>query len=150
MSKIRFFLFFLLILSCQKDKYDVIPDVYVNVEINLNVFPIGVGEIRFFCAKDLNVNSLGYNNNGILVIRKGITDDPVSDFEAYDRTCPVCISYGNKVVDKTVTSGIVKCSHCGTQFNLYENGLALGKNYYLKQYNAIYNNNNNILSVINR
>lgn len=149
MTKIIFFFFLLMFFSCQKDQYDVIPDVYINVDINLNIFPVGVGDIRIFDAKDLNVNSLGYNNNGILIIRKGISDNPTEDFEAYDRTCPVCISYGNKVVDKTTTTGIVKCSHCGTQYNLYENGIAINKNLFLKKYKVFYNVNNNTLRVMN-
>jgi len=149
MSKIHIFLFLLFVFSCKKDKSDVIPDVPINVVINLNIFPIGVGEIRLFDAKDLNVSSLGYNNNGILVIRKGIGDNPANDFEAYDRTCPVCITYGNKVVDKTTTTGVVKCTHCGTQYNLYEEGFAIDKNFFLKKYKVYFNPNYNTLTVMN-
>ena len=90
-SKVRFFLFpvlFLALISCSKDKNDVIPYTYVNFTLNL-YDPQFTNDLNpIFGSVIINANtnnwpySGGFNDNGIIIFNGG------DQFYAYDRTCP--------------------------------------------------------------
>jgi hypothetical protein len=144
---ITFFLFvsFLVITSsCNKDKYDVIPDVYVDFTIRFDdpqFWNISTPTTSVIVTSDKMANwtgSIGYDNNGIIVYNSG--DEFGHRFYAYDRTCPNC--YKNAALSIIVnTDGgyTAVCPECGTTYLLPSNGTptAAGPgNYMLKNYHT--------------
>ena len=127
-SKIRFFLitmaFVLALSSCNK-KNDVIPDVYVNFDINLtdvqfsnlNVFGGSVAvDSR---TNNWGIGAAGYDGNGIIICFG------VEEYYAYDRTCPhdyVVNNLSIKVNIDPTNSIIAICPKCGTKYGLTVGG----------------------------
>ena len=153
-SKIRFFLitmaFVLALSSCNK-KNDVIPDVYVNFDINLtdvqfsnlNVFGGSVAvDSR---TNNWGIGAAGYNGNGIIICFG------VEEFYAYDRTCPhdyVVNNLSIKVNIDPTNSTIAICPKCGTKYGLTVGGTpasGIGR-YPLKNYRTSFQGNYVIVS----
>jgi nitrite reductase/ring-hydroxylating ferredoxin subunit len=141
-SKIQFFLIASLIISaltsCKNEENDVIPDVYVNFNIDL------INDIEF---KDLNaignhvivtrltnnwgLSSAGFDNNGIIVYRSLL-----DEFNAYDRTCPHDYVTDKLSIKVNVDFTIAICPRCSTNYALSAYGTPVsgpGK-YPLKNY----------------
>lgn len=127
-SKISFFSIIITIIgllsSCNKGN-DVIPDVYVNFNLDLNdpefVSLNGFGGSVTVNAQTNNwgQNAAGYDGNGIIV------HAGVDEFFAYDRTCPHDYAENNlsqKVnIDPTFSIYAV-CPKCGTKYALSAGG----------------------------
>ncbi|MBK7712661.1 MAG: hypothetical protein IPJ37_18155 [Bacteroidales bacterium] len=124
-SKIGFFLFTitlaLLLLSCNKAKNDVIPDVYVNFTLDINdpefisLTAIGSDTV------DANTNNwgngaAGFNGNGIILYNGG------DDFYAFDRTCPHDYEVNALSVKVKIDFTIATCPKCGTVYSLSASG----------------------------
>jgi nitrite reductase/ring-hydroxylating ferredoxin subunit len=154
-SKIRFFLIavtFVFILSSCNKKNDVIPDTYVNFDIDLN--DVQFHDLSMFggsIAVDSHTNNLGYraagyDGNGILICYG------VEEYYAYDRTCPhdyVVNSLSTKVNIDPSNSTLAVCPKCGTKYALTVGGTpasGVGR-YPLKNYRTKFYGN--ILSVWN-
>jgi hypothetical protein len=127
-SNLRFFLisglFILLAGSCTKEKYDVIPDVYVDFTIDLYDvdFSIlnGIGNYVYINAITNNwgQSAAGYDGNGIIVFSSNL-----DEFSAYDRTCPQDYALtGLSVKVNLVDIYYAECPECKTRYALTANG----------------------------
>jgi nitrite reductase/ring-hydroxylating ferredoxin subunit len=124
-SKIGFFLFILafpsVLVSCNKEKNNVIPDVYVNFTLDLtdpefvNLTSIGADTVD---ARTNNWGSgaAGFDGNGIIIYNGG------DDFYAYDRTCPHDYEINGLSVKVKVDFTIATCPKCGTVYSLAASG----------------------------
>jgi len=120
-SKIGFFLFAMtlavILSSCNKNKNDVIPDVYVNFTLDINdpqfvnLIAIGADTVD---ARTNNWGSsaAGFNGNGIIIYNGG------DDFYAYDRTCPHDYMLNGTNVKVIADFTIARCPLCGTVYSL--------------------------------
>lgn len=140
LSKIRFFLIFtvtvLVMLSCDREKNDVIPDAYVSFTIDLRDFPAlaSIAGVDTVDSKDLRLSDRryagGYEGSGIILYNSDY------GFFAYDRTCPHDFVTNNKVVPVKAEGLFATCPVCKTTYALPNNGMPYsgpGK-YYLKNY----------------
>ena len=144
------------LISCNKEKYDPIPDTAVNFPMDL------INDTKFnglqFKGNSVVVTSAtnnygsraaGFNHNGILVYRS-LNDE----FMAFDRTCPHCYAtdkYSYIIITEDNSSITAKCPHCETEYFLEHNGMPIsgpGK-YYLKNYKTALSNDGRILTVYN-
>lgn len=125
--------------SCSKQKYDVIPDVYVNFTIDL-VYDIefsrtlsAIGDHAIVTSRTNNwgVSSAGYNGNGIIVFRSGM-----DEFKAYDRTCPHDYEVNGIDVKLNVDFMNAVCPACNAVYSLSANGTPVSgpSQYPLKNY----------------
>lgn len=126
-SKIILFLLLaittVMLVSCKKNKNDVIPDVYVDFYINLNdpeffdLNAIGNADTVGYWTNNYGSVAAGYLNNGIIVYRALL-----DQFYAYDRTCPHDYYVNHKNVKVNVDGIFAVCPDCGTQYALPSNG----------------------------
>lgn len=146
-SKIRYFfiplIFALLLVSCERNKNDVIPDVYVNFTMDLND-PEFTSLTSLFGSVYVNSTTnnwgqpaAGFNNNGIIVFAGS------DEFYAYDRTCPHDYAVNQLSVKVNVVDLIfAECPVCKTRYGLTSFGNptsdTLGR-YPLKNYKTSYN-----------
>ena len=141
-TKTTVFILFLLLLPgfflC-KDNDDAIPDVYVDIEIDLN-------NPDFYLLQAVgNYVYITGGVNGIIVYRKSF-----DEFMAYERTCPYDPKTGivDVVADRHVA---VDSLGCGSEFSLLIDG-AVTKGpagLPLKFYQTVYNNQTSILRIMN-
>ena len=133
-------LFFLMSIfdGCRKND-EVVPNVYVN-------FTIDLGSVQYL--KLATIGGWVYVTggvNGILIYRNSMTE-----FSAYDRTCPYHPNENNRVYVQTPNDIFVYDSVCHSRFfllnGLPESGPAKAP---LKSYNADYLDANNSLHVYN-
>lgn len=128
--------------SCKKNKYDVIPDVYVDFIIDLNdpeFFVLNAAtnsKIVTSLTNNWGVRSAGYGDNGIIVYRSAL-----DEFYAYDRTCPH--DYAENGLSKKVNVDFLSaiCPKCSTSYSLEVGGTPIsgpGK-YPLKNYKTSFN-----------
>ena len=123
-SKLSYFLYALLIIysltACERDKNDVIPDVYVDFTMNLNDIEF-VNLTTLFGSVYVNANTnnwgdraSGFQGNGIIVFA-----GPNDEFYAYDRTCPHDYVV-NKLFIKVNVGDIIyaECPQCKTRYAL--------------------------------
>jgi nitrite reductase/ring-hydroxylating ferredoxin subunit len=112
---ILYIIWCILLLSCEKNKVHPIPNVSVNVKIDLND-----AEYSFLRAP-FNHIILDAGINGILIFS---VDKNV--FVAYEVTCPY--EYGSEYSDCTVEvdGSLAKCPCCGSSFFLQNNNLLEG------------------------
>jgi nitrite reductase/ring-hydroxylating ferredoxin subunit len=145
-SKLKYFFLLpaipFLLISCEKNKNDVIPDEYVSFTMDIS------GDIQF---TDLNAignsvivtsqtnnwgeRSAGYDHNGIIIYR--VTLD---QFYAYDRTCPHDYVVNNKSVKVNIDFIQAICPSCSTAYSLPTGGVPIsgpGK-YPLKNYRTTF------------
>jgi Rieske Fe-S protein len=122
----------LIISSCKGVDDDVIP--YVELDIN----PINIGDPTYWGLTTtygcVMIENVGYKGNGIVVIR--ISDN---EYRAYDATCTYEVKEGCAViVNDSTFYGNVKCSCCGSKFDLNNYGsVTSGKaRYPLKSYHV--------------
>ena len=125
-----------LLLSCDSNN-DYIKDVYVNIDINLNL------------PEYSNVNTIGNSifieggNAGIIIYRFSL-----NEYKIYDRKCSYEPSLECSYID-SVNSVIAYCGCCTSAFLLDQDGTAINTPALLplKQYN--YTLNNQILYIFN-
>lgn len=127
-SKIKLFfilpVFSLLIVSCQKNNNDVIPnDYFVYFTIDINDFPylMALGGSDTIKANDIRItfgreNSGGYKNNGIIIYAGA------DQYYAYDRTCPHDFVTDGSIIKVRLDSQFAKCLKCGTVYALAAGG----------------------------
>lgn len=143
-SKITFFsallVFSVAFSGCKNQNNDVIPDVYVNFQIDLlydiefrDLNAIGNHVIVTSGTNNWGSRAAGYDNNGIIVYRS-----LMDEFNAYDRTCPYDYAVNNASVKVNVDFTIAVCPSCSTRYSLSAFGTTIsgpGK-YPLKNYNT--------------
>jgi nitrite reductase/ring-hydroxylating ferredoxin subunit len=124
-SKIGFFIIIVLTItlnSCENNKNDVIPDVYVNFTINLNdpqfVDLNGIGGAVTVNASTNNwgYTAAGYDGNGIIVY------SGPDIFYAYDRTCPHDYAVNGLSVKVNIDFTLAVCPKCSTRYALSAGG----------------------------
>jgi nitrite reductase/ring-hydroxylating ferredoxin subunit len=144
-SKIVIFLILLFsgisLISCKKNKNDVIPDVTVNFYIDLsdpeffNLNAIGNADTVSSATNNLGLYAAGYDDNGIIVYRATL-----DEFYAYDRTCPHDYVLNGSSVKVNVDFTIAVCPRCSTNYALSAFGTPIsgpGK-YPLKNYKTYF------------
>ncbi len=146
--KSKIIVFFLIILlpcllmSCAKNKNDVVPTVYVNFSISLNdpqfynlLSPLTFAYVNSG-TNNLGPSAAGYDGNGIIVFRT--MED---EFCAYDRTCPYDYEVNNKSVKVNADMIYATCPDCGTKYALTANGTPVSGvgRYPLKNYRTAFN-----------
>ncbi|MGD0343179.1 MAG: hypothetical protein ABSA76_15875, partial [Bacteroidales bacterium] len=93
-SKIKYFFIslalFLLPVSCENTKNDVIPNVYVDFTMDItndilfrDLTSITNSVIVNYLTNNWGYTSAGFDSSGIIVYRSDL-----DEFNAYDRTCP--------------------------------------------------------------
>jgi nitrite reductase/ring-hydroxylating ferredoxin subunit len=143
-SKIRYFFILLtigsLLISCEKNKNDVIPDEYVDFTIDLKDFPniYGIIGSDTVDASDLRINQRryagGFKGNGIIIYFSG------DGYYAYDRTCPHDYVESGKSIGVIIDFTIATCPECNTTYALAASGTpASGPGrYQLKNYRTFF------------
>jgi Rieske Fe-S protein len=142
---------FILILGCRKDDGDVIPDVYVNITINILTDPEFVelkapGNSEIVTHSSVGLTSLGNNDNGIIIYNAG------DGFYAFDRTCTHDFPGESIAVELVDHGSTAKCPVCGSVYVLPSDGLPTLDGpaiYPLKNYSTYYNPNTGELQVYN-
>ena len=149
-TNLRFFFFFIALIlmphSCSKDVVDCVPDTYVDITLNTNNFFIGMNDARIVTNTMVNVQSLGYNNNGIIVY---LGND---GYYAYDRTCTYHVEKSIAVNIEAGNTLFAVCPVCSTRYQLYFSGIptdAGPSKCPLKQYKTFYNPNTFELQIYN-
>ena len=111
--------------SCNKNKNDVIPDVYVNFTLSLNDAQfVDLNAFGGSVAVNASTNNwgsgaAGFDGNGIIIC------NGVEEFYAYDRTCPhdyVVNTLSIKVNIDPTNSTIAICPNCSTKYALTVGG----------------------------
>jgi nitrite reductase/ring-hydroxylating ferredoxin subunit len=127
-SKIKYFFISLaiaaLVYSCERNKNDVIPDVYVSFDMDIvgdilftNLSTIGNHVIVTSQTNNWGIKAAGYDNNGIIVYRS-LPDE----FNAYDRTCPHDYTTSNLSIKVNVDFTQAICPKCSTYYELSVGG----------------------------
>lgn len=122
-SKLKIFYLIILILgitfSCNKDEYDVIPDVLVDFYIDLNdpeFFDLTVETgyaLISSSTNNLGIYASGFDDNGIIIYH-ALADE----FMAYDRTCPHDYKVNSKSTAVDVNGVYAECPVCKSTWAL--------------------------------
>jgi hypothetical protein len=146
--KSKIIVFFLIIslsyilVSCTKNKNDVVPTVYVYFSISLNdpqfydlLSPLNFAYVNS-STNNLGPSAAGYDGNGIIVFR--LNDE---EFYSYDRTCPYDYEVNHKSVKVNADMIYATCPDCGTKYALSANGTPISGigRYPLKNYRTSFN-----------
>jgi len=145
-SKLRIFLLICILsffhITCNKEKYDVIPDVLVDFYIDLNdpeFFDLNA--IGNYVLVNSNTNNLGYkasgyDDNGIIIYRA-----QVDEFIALDRTCPHDYALDGTSVAVDVDGIYAECPLCNSIYALPSYGTPTSgpSKYPLKMYRTSFN-----------
>jgi nitrite reductase/ring-hydroxylating ferredoxin subunit len=132
-----------LLISCKKSKYDVIPDVYVDFIIDLSdpeFFVLNAATnsmIVTSATNNLGYRAAGYGENGIIVHRSAMGDE----FYAYDRTCPHDYAVNGLSIKVNVDFLNALCPKCSTNYSLEIGGTPISGpgRYPLKNYKTSFN-----------
>ena len=122
-----------------KNSNSGIPDVYVNLEIDLNnpdFYSLqGVGNYVYITG----------GVNGIIIYRKSF-----DEFMAYERTCPYDPETGVVDVDAARHTAVDSVG-CGSEFSLLIDGAVTDgpSGFPLRFYHTIYNSQTNVLLITN-
>jgi hypothetical protein len=127
-SKIKYFFislaFLLLPASCENNKNDVIPNVYVDFTMDItydilfrDLTSMGNSVIVNYLTNNWGYRSVGYDSSGIIVYRADL-----DQFYAYDRTCPYDYVVKNKIVRINVDFIHAICPVCSTYYELSSYG----------------------------
>ena len=142
--KLKFFLIVtfsaFLLIACNKNNADVIPDVFVDFTIDLldpefaALSAIGVSDTVDATTNNWGYRSAGYDNNGIIIY------SGPNEYYAFDRTCPHDFAENGLSIRVKLEGGLAVCKHCGTNYSLSTYGSPIsgpGK-YPLKNYKTIF------------
>jgi len=131
--------------GCAEELEVVVPEVPVNVILHLIHYNLSPASSLIVTNQMVSTISLGYDNNGLVVYRD------ISEFYAYDRTCPYHVEKSIPVV-LSANPMYAECPECGSRFQLWFNGFpadsSLSK-YPLKQYHSTYYPNSYTLHIYN-
>ncbi len=142
-SNLRFFLIVmtlaLMTISCSREDYDVIPDVYVDFMVDLrhdpyffNFSSVPGNSIYISPAtNNLGIKAAGFDGNGIILYNAG-----EGEYYAYDRTCPHCYTGDpSRSVAVEIDGVFALCPHCNTNYQLLSGSPVSGPGKYpLKPY----------------
>ena len=123
----------------------LVPEVPVNVILELNHYDLLPTSSLIVTNQMVAALSLGYDNNGIVIYRD------ISEFYAYDRTCPYHVEKSIPVVLAT-NPLYAECPVCHSLYQLWFNGFPAEdgpSKYPLKKYQTTYFPNNNTLQIYN-
>jgi nitrite reductase/ring-hydroxylating ferredoxin subunit len=147
-SNLRFFLItailFIYTQGCEKDKNDVIPDVYIDFTIDLSDPEFrDLNAAGNFVVVDASTNNFGqraagFSGNGIIIYHA-----MPGEFYAFDRTCPHDYVTEGTVVKVDVDGVYATCPVCGTSYALpsYGNPSEGPGRHRLKNYKTSFNAN---------
>ena len=111
--------------SCVEEAPRIVPDVYVNFSINIDL------PLYSNLQADNNaiiVKNQGYNNSGVIIYRS------FDNFFAFDATCPQHIDKPTAIVlDDKGASGTATCPVCKAVYTFSSGGQS-SKGYPLKEY----------------
>ena len=116
-------LFIIYTTSCNKEKYDVIPDENIDFNIDVNDIEFSslyaIGNFVYINSNTNNWgrNAGGYDGNGIIVFSSNL-----DEFSAYDRTCPHDFAVNGLSIKVNVDFTIAVCPKCGTTYALSVGG----------------------------
>jgi nitrite reductase/ring-hydroxylating ferredoxin subunit len=108
--------------SCNKNKNDVIPDVYVDFLLDtsdpqfVSLSAMGGADTVDYRTNNWGAGSAGFSGNGIIVYRG------VDEFYAYDRTCPHDYTKDGSSVKVKIDFTLAVCPKCGTTYSLSASG----------------------------
>lgn len=140
-SKIKYFSIYLisimLLVSCERNKNDVIPDIYINFTLDLyDPEFVNLNSLAGSALIDSRTNNWGsaasgYDNNGIIIYRS-----LPEEFNAYDRTCPYDFAVNSLSVRINIDFTQAVCPKCSTRYALSAFGTPTSGpgNYPLKNY----------------
>lgn len=131
--------------KCAEKPVDKVPDTFVDITLFIQNINLPITGSIILTNQNVNVTTLGYDNNGIVVYR---ADE--YEFYAYDRTCPYHIEKSTAV--NLVNNLIVECPYCHSLYLLNNYGYptdAGPSKYPLKEYQADYNPNTATLHIYN-
>lgn len=125
--------------SCVEEEEVIVPDVYVNFSISLDL-------PQYNALNSVNnaikVPNEGYDNNGVIIYRFTL-----DEFLAFDATCPQHINISTSIaLDDNGAAGTATCPHCYTQYSFFNFGQA-SSGYPLKRYKV--NQSGSYLTVSN-
>jgi nitrite reductase/ring-hydroxylating ferredoxin subunit len=109
---------FVVFSSCNKNKNDVIPDVYVDFTLDLNdpefvsLNALGGADTVNARTNNWGTFAAGYDGNGIIIYRGP------DEFYAYDRTCPHDYAVNGISVRLKIDFTLAVCPKCGTKYAL--------------------------------
>ena len=138
-------LFLILTPGCVEEIDEVVPDVPVNVTLALIHYNLSPASSLIVTNQMVSALSLGYNNNGIIIYCD------VSEFYAYDRTCPYHVEE-SIAVEISENPLYAECPQCHSLYQLWFSGFPTDDSpskYPLKQYQATYLPNSNSLHIYN-
>lgn len=154
-SNLHFFYLICIVLttlssSCDRKSNQTIPNVYVSFTINILTDPEFIrlqaqGNSIAITNITLGLQTLGYNNNGVIVYNAG-----GYEYYAFDCTCP--FDYPSSIKVLSDGDGIATCPQCKSRYVLQSSGMpstAGPATIPLKEYKAIYNPNTGELWVYN-
>jgi hypothetical protein len=127
---------FVLLFGCTEEEPLIVPDVPVNLQINLTLPEFSalnaIGNAVMIKGYAGGVQ-VGYNNNGIIAYRR--LDNSTSEpFFAFDASCPQHIEVSTSVtLDENGFAQTATCPHCSTVYNLENHGYP-SSGYALKRY----------------
>jgi nitrite reductase/ring-hydroxylating ferredoxin subunit len=104
--------------SCNKNRNDVIPDVYVNFILNLDdpqfvtLNAMGGSDTVDAHTNNWGSEAAGFNGNGIIIYRGP------DEFYAYDRTCPHDYAVNGLSIKVKIDFILAVCPKCGTTYSL--------------------------------
>ncbi len=117
-------------LSCGEEEPIIVPDVYVNFDINLDLPQFSPLNAQGNAVKK---GGEGYDDNGVVIYRRFDSTDGQPYF-AFDATCPQHIGISTSVnLDGAGADQTATCPHCNTQYFLENYGYP-NKGYPLKRY----------------
>ena len=122
--KLLFFLFIVAtaVSSCENNKNDVIPDVYVNFTLNINdpqfldLNAIGGSVTVNASTNNYGSQAAGFDGNGIIV------HCGPDAYYAYDRTCPHDYAESGKSIKVNIDFMLAVCPVCSTKYALSAGG----------------------------
>jgi nitrite reductase/ring-hydroxylating ferredoxin subunit len=130
---------FLSLISCCSGLRDPLPDVYVNIVLDLNK------------PENFDLNAPGnfiYITGGIAGII--VYHDLDGNFYAYERACPYDYSQGGRVYVISIDSALAADTvGCGSRFSLSNQGIVVEgpARHPLRQYKTYYNPYSNTLQI---
>ncbi|MEA2043470.1 MAG: hypothetical protein U9N85_13095 [Bacteroidota bacterium] len=125
--------------SCKNNNNNPIPDVFVDIEIDLN-------NPDFYSLQAVgNYEYITGGVNGIILYRKSF-----DEFMAFERTCPHDPEIGIVTVDAERHTAVDSIA-CGSEFSLLIDGAVTKgpSGFPLKFYKVVYNNQLQVLRITN-
>lgn len=138
-------------IQCNDKNQFEFPVVYMDASINIYTDAEflslrGAGNAMEITSHPNGDNTLGYDNNGILIYNSGIDQEM---YYVFDRTCPFDLP-NSVAVELNGNTAI--CPTCGSVYVLPSEGQpSIGSKspYFLKKYHSYFNPNTGLLQITN-